>query len=103
MNVDSIFKNVKQVILIIFAVIDSVLLLRVVLKIIAAGENAPFVQWLYSMTQPLVAPFAGMFPSQLGDLDIVIEFSTLFGIVMYSVLAYLILYLIDFINPKKST
>lgn len=100
MNSDTVFKNIKQVVLIIFAVIDSVLLLRVLLIMISAG-TAPFVQWLYDMTQPLASPFLGMFPTSLGGTDIVIEFSTLFGIIMYSLLAYVILYLIDFINPKK--
>lgn len=71
--------------------------MRLVLKFFAASTVAPFVGWVYETTQPLLTPFIGMFPSpRLSGL--VIEFSSLFALIVYATLGYFLTELIDTIN-----
>lgn len=41
--------------------IEILLGLRLIFKMIGANPAAPFVSWVYDWTNPLVAPFAGIF------------------------------------------
>lgn len=66
------------------------LVLRFLLKLLGASAVAPFVQWVYAVTDPLLAPFAGMFPSPALERGLALEFNTLFAIVAYSFVFYLI-------------
>ena len=77
-----------------FTVVGSFLLLRLLLKLLSANPEAAFVRWLYETSEPLLAPFEGMFPTVV-EQGIVIEFSTLFAVAFYAIVAYLLVALID--------
>lgn len=73
-----------------FTVVESLILLRIMLKLFGASASAPFVQWMYATTDPLLYPFLGMFPSPILTGGFVIEFSAFFGLVVYALLGYAI-------------
>jgi uncharacterized protein YggT (Ycf19 family) len=77
-----------------FTIVGSFLLLRLLLKLLSANPEAAFVRWLYETSEPLLAPFEGMFPTVV-EQGIVIEFSTLFAVAFYAIVAYLLVALID--------
>ena len=52
-----------QVIWFLAGLIDVLVGLRFLLKLFGASAASPFVTLLYSITAPLVAPFAGIFPT----------------------------------------
>ena len=79
---------------IVFTVVEVCLILRLLLKLLMADRSAEFVRWIYETSQPLIAPFEGMFPTVV-ESGIVIEFSTLFAIVIYAVVGYLLIELIN--------
>jgi membrane-bound metal-dependent hydrolase YbcI (DUF457 family) len=64
--------------------------LRFILKLFGASTSAPFVDWVYSTSAPLLTPFEGMFPTPEVANGFVIEFSALFALIIYMLLAYLI-------------
>lgn len=74
----------------IFGIISLFLALRVVLHLFAASASAPIVVWIYNITDRLISPFQGMFPSiQIisgGALDVV----ALIALVAYSIVFYII-------------
>ena len=74
----------------IFDVILVLLLLRFVLRLLSANEANGFVNLVYAITMPLRAPFAGIFPVSMAGA-VVIEWSTLVAILVYSLIAYFIL------------
>jgi hypothetical protein len=82
-----------------FALGIIVLLLaaRMLLKFFGANSGASFVSWLYGVTGQLVAPFAGIFPDWTIAGRYVIDFSTLFAMVAYIILGWLLLMLISFV------
>ena len=67
------------------------LALRLVLKLFGANSAADFVAWVYITTDPLLEPFRGMFPAPVVEPGFILEFSTLFAILAYSILAWLLI------------
>jgi uncharacterized protein YggT (Ycf19 family) len=83
---------------IVFSIIGLSLLLRFLFRLFGASTQAPIVQFLYTSTEPLLAPFQGIFPVQPIEPGGVFEFPTLIAIVIYALLAWLIMELIDLIT-----
>lgn len=69
---------------------ESAIGLRVLLKLMGASTNAPFVRWVYETSSPLVAPFQGMFPSPTFTGPFTIEFSAIFAVFAYMFLGYIL-------------
>lgn len=74
--------------------VEIILSLRLLLKILGANPLTPFVNWVYQTSAPLLQPFAGIFPNPNVDGRFVIEFSTLFAIAVYAIIAYIIVELL---------
>jgi hypothetical protein len=78
-----------QVIYYVLAVLEGLLLFRFAFKLFAANPSNDFVQFIYAVTSPFVAPFQGIFatPAEAGS---VFESATLLAMVVYALLAYII-------------
>ncbi len=83
------------VIRLIMDVIEGLLALRLLLVFFGASNVAPFVRWVYETTDTLIFPFVGMFPSPKLTNGLAIEFATLFAIVFYIFVGYLITEVIE--------
>lgn len=77
-----------------FGLIMGLLGLRVILKLFGANAAAPFVNWVYSVTAPLLGPFKGAFPAPALEGGVIIEFTALFAMLVYALVAYLLLELV---------
>src|SRR5579862_6492588 len=86
----------------IFGFIELLLLLRIILKLFGAAP-APFVRWVYVTSQPLVNPFQGMFPSPTLQGGFIIEFSTIFALLIYALIAYFIREFLGYIAYRTSS
>ena len=98
MNSMNIARVINKGVDILLAVVESFLGLRFVLKLFGANPSAEFVSWLYSTSEPLLEPFKGMFPAPIIERGFILEFSTLFAMLMYALGAWLITELIVFIE-----
>jgi uncharacterized protein YggT (Ycf19 family) len=74
----------------VFGLAETILFLRFFLKLLSASPGAAFVRWVYATSEPLLAPFQNMFPAPMLEGGLVIEFTTLFAILAYGILAYLL-------------
>jgi|AntRauTorcE11897_2_1112592.scaffolds.fasta_scaffold01759_6 uncharacterized protein YggT (Ycf19 family) len=79
---------------IILTVVEAFLIFRLVLKLLGANQSAEFVQWIYQTSAPLLVPFEGIFPTVV-ESGVVVEMSTLFAIMVYAVIGYLLIALVD--------
>jgi uncharacterized protein YggT (Ycf19 family) len=79
-------------------VVEGFLALRFLLKLFGANQTG-FVQWVYNMSEALLAPFRGIFPTQVIQNRYVLEFSTLFAMLMYAIVALLLLWVINWASP----
>ena len=82
---------------------EGVIGLRVILKLMGASTSAPFVQWVYETSKPLLYPFEGMFPSShVGGVPFTIEFSALFALFAYVFIGYLFQEVMDYFLRLKN-
>jgi hypothetical protein len=79
------------------AIVEGFLALRFLLKLFGANPLAGFVDWVYAMSGVLLEPFRGIFGVKVLDNRYVLEFSTLFAMLMYAILALLLIALINLI------
>ncbi len=99
MNVRYLTNNLIYVV---FSLVELFLGLRFILKLFGANAGNAFVGWLYNMSSVLLEPFRGIFPTTVFENKFVFEFSTLFAIVMYAIIALLLVALLDFLTGATS-
>ncbi|WP_226037902.1 YggT family protein [Aquibacillus saliphilus] len=73
---------------IVIGIAQLILGLRIVLKLFGANKSAPFVQWIYDTSAPLLYPFEGIFPTTNIDGTFLIEFPALFAVIIYTIIGY---------------
>lgn len=78
---------------------EAVLLLRIVLKALAASANSFFVAQFYRVTDWLVWPFRGIF-TDIKFSNGVIDLTTIAAMVVYAFFIYLVLRLIKIFRSK---
>ena len=91
------FAPVQMLVSLVIGAVEFFLGLRLLLRLFGANPQAPFVNWVYEMTTPLLWPFNNIFPSSTIQ-GYVFDFTTLFALLVYVFLGYLILQLIGYIN-----
>lgn len=74
----------------IFGLAELIIGFRIILKLFGANPGAPFVRWIYETSAPLLYPFEGIFPAPTLDGGFILEFSALFALIVYSLIAYLL-------------
>ena len=85
--------RLMQVVWWIAGVIDALIAIRFVLKLLGASTASGFVQFMYSITDPLVAPFHGIFNTASSGRS-VLEPESIVAIIIYTLLAWGIVSLI---------
>lgn len=92
-------RKIDQTVWLIAAVIEVLIGLRVFLKLIAANPQSGFANFIYNITAPFLAPFAGLTatPSANGS---VLEISSIIAMVVYALLFWLIIYVIHLILDR---
>jgi len=81
--------KVQNVIYLLFGILGGLLGIRFVLGLLGANPAAGFAQFIYGITGPFMAPFAGLFgqPRYEGS---VFEFNSLVAIIVYSLIAWVL-------------
>jgi uncharacterized protein YggT (Ycf19 family) len=83
---------VTRVLTLIFTVLEVLLFLRFTLKLLGANIGQPLVAGLYSLTDPLVRPFQGIFPEPRAG--VVIDIAALMAVLFLFLVAALIVALV---------
>jgi hypothetical protein len=87
-----------QIVWYIVAVIEILLGFRVVLKVFAANPYSPFTGLVYGLSNPLAYPFSGILPTGVFG-NSVFEWSTIIAGIVYLLVAYGIVYLLQMMKP----
>lgn len=64
------------------------LAIRIVLKLLAANPDSGFTRFIYGLSGPFVAPFAGIVGTPSADNGSVLEVSTLIALVVYLIVGW---------------
>lgn len=90
--------RITQSIWYIFWVVEITLLARFVLKFMGANSAAPFTQFVYDVSYPLVAPFYNIVPSAVSAAN-ALEWSTLVALAVYWIIAWGLVTLVFMLRP----
>jgi YggT family protein len=82
--------KLTQAIYLIVGLVEVLLLVRFVLKALAANAEVGFAQFIYSVTGPLVAPFVGLFGASPAGAGAVLEPYTILAVVVYGAVGWLL-------------
>lgn len=78
--------RVSQVVDYIFYLIYALLAIRLVLALLAARKSAGFVQFIYSVTDPLYAPFRGIVASPSAEGGYTLALPIVIALIVYALL-----------------
>ena len=83
-----------------FIFVLIILTLAFVLLLFNANPDAEFVDWVYRSADRAMEPFRGIFPAETAGNGSVLDFSILFAILVYGIVAMLINGLVSFLDRK---
>ena len=89
------FRIIRALINFVAVIVELLLTFRLVLKFLVVNARTPFVAWIYSITAPLVAPFAKILPNWRFS-GYVIDFATLAALIVCAIVVYLILMVLPY-------
>jgi len=81
--------RVTQVIYWVFALIEGLIAIRLVLRALGANPSAGFAQFIYGITAPLIAPFLGLFGNPTYQAS-VLELGSIVALIVYALVAWLL-------------
>lgn len=85
---------IARVVYLVYGIISALLALRFVLMLLGANRGNAFTDFIFTVTQPLVAPFFGMFNYDPTYGTSRFELETLIAIAVYGLLAWVIVRLL---------
>ncbi len=87
----------------IFAVIEILIALRVLLKLVAANPESGFSRFIYAVTGPFVAPFRNIINDPATGGGNVFELSSILAIVVYLLLSWIIAKLLQLLIDRPAS
>ncbi len=100
-------KNIifRRVLMYVFGILEVLLAFRFAFKLLGANPESPFVMFIYNMSHLFLAPFIGIFKvgtAQGIETTAYFEAATLIGMVVYALLAYGIVRIVEIMNQSNS-
>ena len=96
-------RRATEVIYLVLGTIDGLLLIRLVLKLLAANPLAGFSKFIYGLTDVFLAPFRNLLPIVGGGSGAVLEMSTVIAIVVYALIGWALVRLVAIVFFRNVT
>jgi uncharacterized protein YggT (Ycf19 family) len=93
--------RVSQAVWLVVGVVDVLLVIRFLFKVLGGSSQAGFVRFMYDITQPLVAPFHGIFNTTVQGRSI-LEPESLVAIAIYSLIGWGIVSMIRLMRTRQT-
>jgi uncharacterized protein YggT (Ycf19 family) len=90
-----------KVIYVLTLALEVLLGLRLILRLLGASAKSSFAAVVYNLSEPFIRPFVGIFNTSIDDQIAGIELATLFAMLIYGLLGYLIIAAIRAIQGRK--
>lgn len=101
---DKTFLQYKSIVYYVLGIIEVLLAFRFIFKLLGANPNSGFVSFIYGVTSAFLLPFTGIFGTARANMDgtqAILEPATLVGMVIYAVIAWGIIKLIEIARINK--
>ncbi len=89
-----------QVIWFILGIIEVLLAFRIFFKLLGANTESGFTNFIYTISDPLALPFAGIL-GITGGSQMTLEWSTIIAMVVYAIIAYGVIALFQLVKPTN--
>jgi hypothetical protein len=83
-----------RLVYLVLGIVETLIAIRVVMKLLGANPSAPFTSFIYTITTPLVAFFQGVFAEPQTNNGSVLEISSLLAMVVWALVAWAIVRII---------
>ena len=96
----------KNIVYYILGVLEVLFAFRLVFKLLGANPQSPFVSFIYSVSQAFLIPFTGIFRSAVTkgiEAQSILEPTTIIAMIVYAIIAWGIVKLIEISRPAKGT
>lgn len=90
-----------QLVWLLTGILEGLLAIRIFLKLIAANPGAGFANFIYTITYPFLLPFFGLTAEPAANGS-VLEIPSIIAMIVYALLAWLLVTLIDFLFDVDS-
>lgn len=87
--------KVRRITYYILGVLEVLFAFRFFFKLLGANPLSPFVSFIYALTKVLLYPFVGIFKTSIIETQAVFEPATLIGMIVYALIAWGIVKLIE--------
>ena len=91
-----------QVIYMIGSIVETLIIIRAVLKLLAANPDAGFSSLIYSVTDPLVAPFQGVFATPQSHGSSVLDMAAILALIVYALVIWGITRLLELMQRRTA-
>ena len=95
-------RRAYETIYVLFGIIVGAIFIRVLLKVLGANTAVAFTQFMYGVTDPLLAPFRGLLPTFVSGRTI-FETSSLFAILIYGLIGIALARLVALMFRREVT
>lgn len=87
----------------VFGIIEGLLVIRLVLKLLAANPHAGFSTFIYGLTDVFMAPFRNLLPTVGSSSGAVLEMSVIIAIIVYALIGWVLARLIVIVVFRNVT
>jgi hypothetical protein len=105
MEYQEVNHSLKRIVYYILGIIEVLLAFRLVFKLLGANPVSPFVSGIYTLSNIFISPFIGIFrtaSSRGVETVSVLEPSTIVAMIVYALIAWGIVKLIEIIRASKN-
>lgn len=92
----------RQIIYLVLGILETFLILRFALELLAANPEAAFTSFIYALTEPFVAPFEGVFPMPQ-TRGAVLDLASVLAMIVYALLVWGIVSVIYTLANRRPT
>lgn len=96
----------KKIVYYILGVLEVLFAFRLVFKVLGANPQSPFVSFIYTVSQAFLSPFSGIFRTATTkgiEAQSVLEPATIIAMIVYAIIAWGIVKLIEISRPVQNT
>lgn len=94
--------RIGQIIYLILGILETFLVIRFVLKLLAANPDAAFTSFIYALTEPFVIPFEGVFPTPQTQ-GAALDLAAVLAMIVYALLVWGIVSVLYTVGNRRPT
>lgn len=92
--------RISQIIYLILGIAESLLIIRFVMKLLAANPDAAFTNTIYGLTDPMVSPFNGVFATPQTH-NVVLDLAAVLAMIVFALIGWGLVKLVYALGARR--